>query len=83
MNNDLLQQTRDTSAQFGSNGWLLATQLIALLIAVLTISVTVYGLRHHRSNSQLPIWLLLAWLIPIVGPICAYYALRAQGQRSR
>ncbi|WP_083805242.1 PLDc N-terminal domain-containing protein [Chthoniobacter flavus] len=80
MNDDLSHSTQNVTEQFGVNGWVLFSQLFSLVIVpaalVLSIFATIYCLRHHRSDRRLPLWLLLTWLVPIVGPLCTFVALR-------
>lgn len=80
MNQNLPQQSQVITETFGLNGWVLASQIVAILILVagiaLPIAATVICLRHHRSDPRLPLWLLLVWLVPIAGPLCTLIALR-------
>jgi hypothetical protein len=80
MNDNLSQQARNAADQFGLNWWMLGSQVFSLIIVIaalgLPIFTTIYCLRHYRSDSRLPLWLLLVWLVPIAGPICTFAALR-------
>lgn len=80
MNDNLSSTTQSLTEQFGVNGWVLFSQLSLLVIVlaalVLPIFATIHCLRHHRSDSRLPLWLLLTWLVPIAGPLCTFAALR-------
>jgi hypothetical protein len=80
MNDPLSQSTRDVVVHFGFNWWVFLSQLFAFAMIVaaigLPIFTTIYCLRDHRSDSRLPGWLLLTWLVPIAGPLCAFAALK-------
>jgi len=80
MNNIPFAEATDLSDQFGLNWPVFLAQLFPLIILVvalgLAISTTIVCLRRHRSDSRLPLWLLLTWLVPIAGPICTRVALR-------
>ncbi len=70
----------DVVEQLDFNWWLALSQLFSFVIVIavpgLAIFATIYCLRHHRSDSRLPLWLLLTWLVPIAGPLCTFGALR-------
>lgn len=80
MNQNLPQSSQVISETFAPDGWLLTSQIVAVLIFVagiaLPIAATVIVLRHHRSDPRLPLWLLLVWLVPIAGALCTLIALR-------
>jgi len=80
MNRIPFAEATDLTRQFGLSWPLFLAQLLPLITVVvalvLAISTTIVCLRHHRSDSRLPLWLLLIWLVPIVGPICTRVALR-------
>ena len=87
MNDHLSSGTQDVAQQFGVNGWVLFSQLIPLVVVpvalVLSIFATIYCLRYHRTDSRLPQWLLLTWLVPIAGSLCTFVALRRSGPTGR
>ncbi len=82
MNDNLSTDVQNAAEQFGFNWWLLFTQVFSFALFLATIGLplaaTIHCLRYHRTNSSLPLWLLLTWLIPIVGPLCTFAALRRQ-----
>jgi len=83
MNDNVSQQSQSiTTQQFAFNWWLVISQVVSFAIILaalgLAIAATRYCLRHHRADSGLRFWLLLIWLAPIVGPLCAFAALKRQ-----
>jgi hypothetical protein len=82
MNDNLSQQTQSTTIQFPFNWWLFISQVVSFAIILaalgLAIAATRYCLRHHRADSGFRFWLVLIWLAPIVGPLCAFAALKRQ-----
>ena len=76
MNDSLLQQVRNEAETFGFNSWLFLAQAVSAITIALPILVTIYCLRCHRAHPQLPMWLLLTWLVPVIGPVCTFVALR-------
>jgi len=83
MNDNVSQQAqRITTEQFAFNWWLVISQVVSFAIILaalgLAIAATRYCLRHHRADSGLWLWLLLIWLAPVLGPLCAFVALKRQ-----
>ena len=86
MNDNLSKQTHDIAETFGFSWWYFFAQIVSLAVVVaaigLPIAATIFCLRHHRSDTRLPLWLLLVWLVPIAGPLCTLIALRRQPSTS-
>jgi hypothetical protein len=77
---DLPESSQVITETVAPNGWVWASQIVALLILVagiaLPIVASVICLRHHRADTRLPLWLILVWLVPIAGPLCTLIGLR-------
>ncbi len=54
--------------------------VVTVLAIVLPITTTIYCIRRHRDDFQLPMWLMLTWLVPIAGAIATRITL---GMRPR
>lgn len=74
---------QDISSQFGVSWPQVVTQLVFLLFTlggvVLAIRATLVSARTFRGASA-PLWILLCWLLPVIGPIAALVAARRQTQ---
>ena len=51
---------------------------VQILGVVLPIYATVISLRSFRGTA-LPLWILLSWFLPFIGPIITIIAARKQG----
>ena len=74
---------QNISTQFGINWPLVVVQLLCLLVMVaavfLAIRATIVSARTFRG-ALAPLWILLCWLLPVIGPIAALVAARRQAQ---
>ncbi|MBM3847000.1 MAG: hypothetical protein FJ405_12035 [Verrucomicrobia bacterium] len=70
---------QDISSQFGVSWPLVIAQLFLLLLVVagviLAIRATIVSARTFRG-ALAPLWILLCWLLPVIGPIAALIAAR-------
>ena len=70
---------QDISSQFGVSWPLVVAQLVFLLLTIaaviLAIRATIVSARTFRG-ALAPIWILLCWFLPVIGPIAALVAAR-------
>ena len=60
--------------QFGFSWNLVLAQIVFLLLGVavlivLPLAVTLSCVRRFRGDGRLGLWLVIVWLIPILGPL--------------
>lgn len=71
------------STQFGISWPLIFVQLLCLLVAVAAvihaIRATIVSARTFRGALAL-LWILLCWILPVIGPIAALVAAKRQVQ---
>jgi len=66
----------ETTQVTHSSGSLFLFQLLPLINIVLAIAATVRCVRTGRRGLTLVLWLLFVWLVPIIGPVVALFAVR-------
>jgi len=70
-------------AQFGVRWPMLIVQMINLLVLIaailLAIRATLVSARSFRG-ALAPLWILLCWLLPIIGPVAALAAAKKQAR---
>jgi hypothetical protein len=64
----------ETTVQFGASWYLLLAQGVGILfgVAVLIVwplVVTLSGVRRYRGDGRFALWLVIVWLIPVLGPL--------------
>ncbi len=71
------------SSQFGISWPFILVQLLCLLIilaaVILAIRATMVSARTFRG-ALAPLWILLCWLLPVIGPFAALVAAKRQIQ---
>jgi uncharacterized RDD family membrane protein YckC len=74
---------QDILTRFGVSWPLLLAQVVVFLLVVaafiLAIRATLLSARSFRG-MRAPIWILICWILPVVGPIAALAAARRQSQ---
>jgi hypothetical protein len=77
---------QNISTQFGISWPLVVVQLLCLLAilaaVILAIRATIFSARTFRG-ALAPLWILLCWLLPVIGPIAALVAARRHVQLER
>jgi hypothetical protein len=63
-----------TTEQFGISWSLLLAQVVSLLFGAavligLPLVITLSCVRRFRGDGRLALWLVIVWLIPILGPL--------------
>jgi hypothetical protein len=72
----------ETTQQFGTSWSLVLSQVAAILfgIAVLILfplAVTISCVRRFRGDGRFALWLVIVWLIPILGPLFGLWVAQA------
>jgi hypothetical protein len=70
---------QNISSQFGVSLMPLVCGLVNITAVVLAIRATIVSARTFRGALAL-LWILLCWLLPVIGPIAALVAARRQVQ---
>ena len=66
------ETTQITHGSSGVGFW----QLVPLLNILLAIVASVRCVRSGRRGLVLVLWLMVVWLLPVIGPFIALFALR-------
>jgi hypothetical protein len=69
----------DVFSQFGIAPVKFLAQLVAglAIIAAPAIYATIIVAKQYRSSGAILLWVALIWLLPVIGPISAISAARA------
>ena len=54
--------------------WLLLPSITG--VSLVAAIVATFHIVRNTSGSSTPLWLLLAWLVPTVGPVISFFAIR-------
>ena len=68
----------DTFQQFGFEPSKFFVQLAIFIVAVwLAIRATIRAIQAY-TGIEVPLWILISWLIPIIGPITTLLVIRSR-----
>jgi hypothetical protein len=72
----------ETTQQFGFSWGLALSQVFAILFGIvvliaLPLVVTLSCVRTFRGDGRFALWLVIVWLMPILGPFFGFWVARA------